>query len=64
LARTDDTPVNVIVGGRTAASIKEAVCKGTLWALRREAAKPGSYRWIKGGRRPAAALADQQVALP
>jgi NADH:ubiquinone reductase (H+-translocating) len=64
LARTDDTPVNVIVGGRTAASIKEAVCKGTLWALRREAAKPGSYRWIKGGRRPAAAPADQQVALP
>jgi NADH:ubiquinone reductase (H+-translocating) len=64
LARTDDTPVNVIVGGRTAAAIKEAVCKGTLWALRREAAKPGSYRWIKGGRRPAAAPADQQVALP
>jgi NADH:ubiquinone reductase (H+-translocating) len=64
LARTDDTPVNVIVGGRTAASIKEAVCRGTLWALRREAAKPGSYRWIKGGRRPAAAPADQPIALP
>ena len=64
LARTDDTPVNVIVGGRTAASIKEAVCKSTLWALRREAAKPGSYRWIKGGRRPATAPAEQQVTLP
>jgi NADH:ubiquinone reductase (H+-translocating) len=64
LAHTDDTPVNVIVGGRTAASIKEAVCKGTLWTLRREAAKPGSYRWIKGGRRLAPAPADQQVALP
>jgi NADH:ubiquinone reductase (H+-translocating) len=64
LAHTDDTPVNVVVSGRTAASIKEAVCKGTLWGLRREAAKPGSYRWIKGGKRPAPAPADQEVALP
>ncbi len=53
LARTDDTPVNVVVGGRSAASIKEAICKGTLWAIRREAAKPGSYYWLKGGKRPA-----------
>ena len=50
LARTDDTPVNVVVGGRSAASIKEAICKGTLWSIRREAAKPGSYRWLKGGK--------------
>jgi NADH:ubiquinone reductase (H+-translocating) len=63
LARTDDTPVNVIVGGRSAASIKEAICKGTLWAIRREAAKPGSYFWLKGGKRPAQLPADQQVAL-
>ncbi len=59
-ARTDDTPVNVAVGGRAAASIKEAVCKATVWAIRREAAKPGSYFWLKGGKRPAA---DQQVAV-
>ncbi|KKC02837.1 NAD(P)/FAD-dependent oxidoreductase [Mycobacterium nebraskense] len=58
LARTDDTPVNMALGGRTAASIKEAICKGTLWAIRREAAKPGSYRWIKGGKRPAQAPAE------
>ncbi|MGC2655572.1 MAG: FAD-dependent oxidoreductase [Mycobacterium sp.] len=51
-ARTDDTPVNAVVGGRAAAKIKEAVCRSTLWAIRREAAKPGSYRWFKGGRRP------------
>jgi NADH dehydrogenase len=51
-ARTDDAPVNAIVGGRAAATIKEAVCKSTVWAIRREAAKPGSYRWFKGGRRP------------
>ncbi len=63
LARTDDTPVNVVVGGRSAASIKEAICKGTLWAIRREAAKPGSYFWLKGGKRPAQSPADRQVAL-
>ena len=63
LARTDDTPVNIVVGGRSAASIKEAICKGTLWAIRHEAAKPGSYFWLKGGTRPAQAPADQQVAF-
>jgi NADH dehydrogenase len=64
LARTDDTPVSMIVGGRSAASIKEAICKGTLWAIRREAAKPGSYFWLKGGTRPAQIQADQQVGVP
>ena len=64
LARTDDTPVNVAIGGRFAAAIKEAVCKGTLWSIRREAAKPGSYFWLKGGARPAQSPIDQQVALP
>ena len=63
LARTDDTPVNIVVGGRGAASIKEAICKGTLWAIRREAAKPGSYYWLKGGKRSAQLAAEQQVAL-
>jgi NADH dehydrogenase len=61
-ARTDDTPVNVVVGGRTAASVKEAVCKGTMWAIRREAAKPGWYFWLKGGTRPAQSPADERVA--
>jgi NADH:ubiquinone reductase (H+-translocating) len=64
LAHTDDTPVNVVVGGRSAASIKEAICKGTLWAVRREATKPGSYFWLKGGNRPAQLPADERVALP
>lgn len=62
-SRTDDTPVNTFLGGRAAASVKEAICKGTLWAIRREAAKPGSYRWIKGGKRPAQSPADDRVAL-
>jgi NADH:ubiquinone reductase (H+-translocating) len=63
LARMDDTPVNLVVGGRSAAQIKEAICKGTLWAIQREAAKPGSYYWLKGGKRSAQLTADQQVAL-
>ncbi len=60
-ARKDDTPVNVVVGGRSAASIKEAICKGTLWSIRREAAKPGSYFWLKGGTRPARLSVDQEA---
>lgn len=64
LARRDDTPVNLYIGGRTAASIKELVCKGTLWGLRKEAAKPGWYRWLKGGSRPAqVGTGEQQAAL-
>lgn len=64
VARRDDTPINVAVGGRLAASVKEAVCKGTLWSIRREAAKPGTYIWYKGGRRPAQSPADEQVTMP
>jgi NADH:ubiquinone reductase (H+-translocating) len=63
LARPDDTPVNVAIGGRVAASIKEAVCKGTVWGIRREAAKPGWYRWLKGGNRPEQ-LAHDAVTTP
>jgi len=63
LARKDDTPVNVVVAGRSAAPIKEAVCNATLWAIRREAAKPGSYFWLKGGNRPAQLPADHQATL-
>ncbi|MGJ6122523.1 FAD-dependent oxidoreductase [Mycolicibacterium sp. Y3] len=51
ISRPDDSPRRAYVGGRIAASIKEMVCKGTLWQLRREAAKPGSYFLIKGGKR-------------
>jgi NADH:ubiquinone reductase (H+-translocating) len=59
LARKDDTPVNFYVGGRTAALLKETACKATMWFIRREARKPGSAVWIKGGRRP-----GQQQVLP
>lgn len=51
LARLDDTPVNAVVGGRLAAPIKEAICRATVWSIRREADKPGSYFWLKAGSR-------------
>jgi NADH:ubiquinone reductase (H+-translocating) len=58
-AHKDDRAVNVYLTGRLVAPIKEAVCKGTLWALRREASKPGSAFWVKGGPRP-----EQPVFAP
>jgi NADH dehydrogenase len=63
VAHTDDTPMNIVLGGRAAASIKEAICKGTLWSIRREATRPGSYFWLKGGRRSAQLPSGEQVAL-
>jgi NADH:quinone reductase (non-electrogenic) len=51
LAHLDDAPLPLHIGGRFAASIKEAVCKGTVSFLTREARKPGSYFWLKGGKR-------------
>jgi NADH dehydrogenase len=63
LARPDDTPLNLFIGGRAAASVKELVCKGTVWGIRREATKPGWYRWLKGGKR-AEKLASDPVTVP
>jgi NADH dehydrogenase len=64
-ARKDDTAVNFYLGGRLAASVKEAICKGTVWGLRREARKPGSTFVIKGGRRPEQpALAPKVATSP
>ena len=50
--------MNLFIGGRVAASIKEAVCNATVWGIRREAAKPGWYRWLKGGKRAERLAAD------
>ncbi|GAA1871432.1 FAD-dependent oxidoreductase [Pseudonocardia ailaonensis] len=49
VARKDDSPRDVIVTGRAAAAIKEFVCKGTVFGLKREARKPGATPWLKGG---------------
>ena len=51
-ARKDDAAVNAYARGRAVAPIKEAICKGTLWALRRSARKPEFAFWFKGGPRP------------
>jgi NADH dehydrogenase len=53
VARRDDTPLNILIAGRVGAALKEAICKSTLWGIRREATKPGSAEyWRKGGQRP------------
>jgi len=60
-ANKDDSPINVYLGGRVGAALKDAICKGTLWNIRREAAKPGSSFWLKGGKRPAQPVAPEAV---
>ncbi|MGV0837421.1 NAD(P)/FAD-dependent oxidoreductase [Mycolicibacterium thermoresistibile] len=62
-ARFDDTAIPLAIGGRLGATIKEAVCKGTVSGLAREARKPGSYFWLKGGKRPTRPAPDE-VAAP
>ena len=61
LAHLDDRVVPIYLAGRTAASVKEAVCKATVSFLAREARNPGSYFWIKGGKR-AQRLAEAKAA--
>ena len=64
-ARKDDTPVNYYTGGRLGAALKEGICRGTVWGIRREGRKPGSVFWFKGGPRPSQpALVPQVVAEP
>jgi len=53
IAHKDDSPTRYYVGGRLAAAIKEAVCKGTVTNIGKAARKPGSALVIKGGNRAA-----------
>lgn len=62
IAHLDDRVMPLYIGGRTAAAIKEAVCKGTISFLAREARKPGSYFWFKGGKR-AERVAEAKVPV-
>src|SRR3954451_13879478 len=59
--RKDDTAVNFYISGRIAAYVKEAICKGTLWGLRRGARNPGSAFWLKGSPRPEQAVLEPEV---
>jgi NADH dehydrogenase len=51
IARKDDSPTNYYIGGRVAAKLKEAICKGTLWGIRRAARKPSAIFVMSGGKR-------------
>ncbi len=62
LAHLDDRVMPVYIGGRVAATIKETVCKGTVSFLAKEARKPGSYFWLKGGKR-AQRVAEAKAAV-
>ncbi|SCF02800.1 NADH dehydrogenase [Micromonospora viridifaciens] len=50
--RTDDTAMNVYFGGRLGAAYKEMTCSFAVSKIRREARRPGSLVWVKGGPRP------------
>ncbi len=64
LAGKDDRPVKAYIGGRPGAAIKELTCKLGVSKIRREARKPGSLIWPKGGIRPAQSAAAQNVTSP
>jgi NADH dehydrogenase len=57
--RKDDTAVDLYIAGRVGARLKEAICKGTVWGLRRSSRKPEFGFWFKGGPRP-----EQPAPLP
>lgn len=51
IARKDDSSTNYYIGGRVGAKLKEAICKGTLWGIRRAARKPSAVFVMTGGKR-------------
>ncbi|MGX9670684.1 NAD(P)/FAD-dependent oxidoreductase [Mycobacterium sp. HM-7] len=51
ISHKDDSPTNYYIGGRVAAKLKEAICKGTLWGIRRAASKPSAIFVMSGGKR-------------
>ncbi len=60
LSRTDDVAVGAHVGGALAVRIKESVCRSTVWALAREARKPGSI-WFPPSKGRTRVLAEAGV---
>ena len=58
VAHKDDSAMNVHVAGRAGAVIKEVTCRLGLWKIRREASRPGSLVWLKGGPRPRVVLSS------
>lgn len=62
IQRKDDTPLNVYIGGKAGAFVKEQVCRQTLKWMAGEANKPGSYKFFKGPDREAQLTDTGQVA--
>ncbi|GAA0943851.1 NAD(P)/FAD-dependent oxidoreductase [Actinocorallia libanotica] len=60
-SRRDDTPLNVYFSGRLGAAYKEMTCRFGVSKIRREARKPGSMPWLKGGRPGSAASGTRAV---
>lgn len=56
----DDSPKERILSGRTAAWVKEQICRFTVTALKMERRRPGTYMWAKGPARRNA-VADGRV---
>jgi hypothetical protein len=63
LHRKDDTPRDVYIGGKTAALVKEQICRWTLKWLAGEAKKPGSYHRYTGYDRGAALAQHNREAM-
>ena len=62
IARKDDTAVNLYIGGRMGAAIKEVTCKFVVAKrIRGEARKPGSMGWPKGGPRSGGSASAARV---
>ena len=53
--------MNLYFSGRLVASLKEAVCKGTLWGMRREAKQAGLDLLVQG--RPASRAAGVRAKV-
>ncbi|MFW0792898.1 FAD-dependent oxidoreductase [Gordonia sp. CPCC 205515] len=51
LTHRDDAPGRIVVTGRTAAAIKELVCRSVIWGLRMEARRPGITPRVGGQER-------------
>ncbi len=60
ISHLNDEATRFYIGGRAAAQIKEAICRGTIAFLSREARRPGSYFWLKGGKRQQTVAAQAQ----
>lgn len=63
IQRKDDTPMNLYIGGRAGAFVKEQVCRWTLKWLAGEAAKPGSYKSLNGPDRTEQIAAAEAVQI-